>query len=700
MPAETPTTDSFPRRSARTRRFTLGRPRSLTVAEDGSRVVFLRSPAGDDPVTALWVFDAATRQERLVADPGAILGGGEEHLSVAERARRERTREQAGGIVAYGTDPLATVAAFALGGRLFVADVVAGEVRELEVPGPVDDPRPDPTGRRVAYVRDGALRMVEVATGEDHLLAHDEDPDVTWGLAEFVAAEEMGRFRGFWWSPDGAAVAAARVDNRPVPVWHIANPAEPAEAPSTVRYPAAGTENAEVSLSVLNLDGSRADVDWDRDAFPYLVRIGWQEGESLTLTVQSRDQRRMSVLEAHPQTGATRPLHEEVDPIWVEVVDGVPAWLADGHHLVTTRDVEQTRHLMVGERLVTPVGLQVDRVVHVGQDVVFTATDEPTESHVWRWSPGGGLERLTDQPGVHDAASGGDVVAISWASLERPGTTIVIRRGSERLGTLRSNAADPGVEPRPAFLRAGPKELRTAVLYPSGHQAGTKLPVLMDPYGGPHAARVLAARDAWLSSQWFADQGFAVVVADGRGTPGRGPAWDKTVHLDLATPALEDQVEALLATAEEHPDLDLSRVGIRGWSFGGYLSALAVLRRPDVFHAAVVGAPVSDWRLYDTHYTERYLGHPDEHPEAYERSSLLPDAAKLERPMLIIHGLADDNVVVAHSLRLSQALLETGRPHAFLPLLGVTHMASQEVVAENLLLLQVGFLREALGVAG
>jgi dipeptidyl-peptidase-4 len=210
---------------------------------------------------------------------------------------------------------------------------------------------------------------------------------------------------------------------------------------------------------------------------------------------------------------------------------------------------------------------------------------------------------------------------------------------------------------------------------------------------------VLASADAYLTSQWFADQGFAVVVADGRGTPGRGPQWDRAVAGDLAGPVLDDQVEALAAAGEFNPDLDLSKVAIRGWSFGGYLSALAVLRRPDVFHAAIAGAPVTDWRLYDTHYTERYLGHPDHHPGDYDRSSLFADAHKLSAPLMIIHGLADDNVVVAHTMRLSSALLAAGRPHQVLPLSGVTHMASQEEVAENLLLLQVDFLRRALDIA-
>ena len=263
--------------------------------------------------------------------------------------------------------------------------------------------------------------------------------------------------------------------------------------------------------------------------------------------------------------------------------------------------------------------------------------------------------------------------------------------------------------PRPAMLSLGPRQIRSALLFPSWHEPGSgPLPVLLDPYGGPHAQRVLAARGAYLTSQWFAEQGFAVLVADGRGTPGRGPAWDRAVAGDLAGPVLADQVDALHAAAEQFIDLDLSRVAIRGWSFGGYLSALAVLRRPDVFHAAVAGAPVTEWRLYDTHYTERYLGPPRENALAYDNCSVVRDAERLHRqdqdrgkaafrPMMLIHGLADDNVVVAHTLRLSSALLAAGYAHTVLPLSGVTHMTPQEVVAENLLLLQLDFLRQSLG---
>jgi len=358
-----------------------------------------------------------------------------------------------------------------------------------------------------------------------------------------------------------------------------------------------------------------------------------------------------------------------------------------------------TRRLTVDGAPVTPPGLEISELVAVtGGAVLVAGSEESTEVHLWRVGPGDPAERLTSEPGHHSAVAAGEVAVLTSATLDRDGTSTTVHRTGRPLVAIGSLAETPAVRPRPLLLRAGRRDLRTALLLPDGpFQA--PLPVLLDPYGGPHHRQVLAVRDRFLVAQWFADQGFAVLVADGRGTPGRGPAWERAVQRDLAGPALDDQVEALHAVAAHHPELDLHRVAIRGWSFGGYLAALAVLRRPDVFHAAVAGAPVTDWRLYDTHYAERYLGHPDRDPDAYRRSSLLADAPRTpERPLLLIHGLADDNVVAAHSLRLSGLLLAAGRPHSVLPLPGVTHMAVQEAVAENLLHLQLRFLRDALGV--
>jgi dipeptidyl-peptidase 4 len=708
---------SFPRRHARTQGFTLGRPRGFQVGADGARVAFLRSAAGDDPVNRLWVLEVATGAERLVADPTALLGGGEGDLPPEERARRERARERAGGIVAFAADLDLTVASFALAGHLFVADLRGSAgVRELPAGDAVLEPRVDPTGTRVAWVAGRALHVAPLdggrsggrelgppeGQGPGRRLVGEDDPEVSWGLAEFLAAEEMGRSRGFWWAPGGERLAVARVDLRPVRRYHLTDPANPAIEPVQLPYPAAGTGNADVGLHVVDLDGRRVEVAWDRAAYPYLASVRWDAGAPLTLLVQSRDQTATLVLAADPDSGATTELAAQHDPAWVELVAGVPAWL-DGRLVLTADDPAcDTRRLTVGGEPVTPPGLQVAEVVAVaGGAVLVAGSEEPTEVHLWRVVPGAAPERLTDGPGQHAATAAGQVVVVSRADLGHDGTATTVTAPGRPPLPVASLAQTSGLVPRPRLLRAGPRELRCALLLPGAEAdppAGP-LPVLLDPYGGPHHRQVLAARDRFLVSQWFADQGFAVLVTDGRGTPGRGPAWERAVWRDLAGPVLDDQVEALAAVAADHPELDLGRVAIRGWSFGGYLAALAVLRRPDVFHAAVAGAPVTDWRLYDTHYTERYLGHPAADPDPYRRSSLLADAAKLERPLLLIHGLADDNVVAAHTLRLSGLLLAAGRPHNVLPLSGVTHLAVQEAVAESLLHLQLAFLRDALGLS-
>ena len=268
-----------------------------------------------------------------------------------------------------------------------------------------------------------------------------------------------------------------------------------------------------------------------------------------------------------------------------------------------------------------------------------------------------------------------------------------------QIAEIQDRSESPVISLNTNFHTLGKRSLETVVLLPQNHDMATPLPVILDPYGGPHAQRVRSARGLFGVSQWFADQGFAVIVTDGRGTPGRSPAFEREVYGDLATAALEDQIDALQASAAIYDQLDLGRVGIRGWSFGGYLAALAVIRRPDIFHAGVAGAPVTDWELYDTHYTERYLGHPQSNPENYQKTNLCNEAHRLERPLLLIHGLADDNVVAAHTFQLSQALLEAGKPHEVLPLSGVTHMTPQETVAENLLRIQLRFVQKSLGIS-
>jgi dipeptidyl-peptidase 4 len=683
---------TFPEQYARTRRFTAGVPRDFTVSPDGRRVLFCRSASGDDPALSLFLKPVSNDSggadgERLVADPGVLEVDRDAVLPSAERALRERGRERGTGITGYATDSDVRIAVFSLEGRLWAAEVDSGRVRELPAVRPVVDPRPSPGGDVVAYVADGALRVIGADGTGDRALATPEKRDVAYGLAEFVAAEDMNRTRGHWWAPDGDRLAVARVDNGPVQEWYLADPADPGTPPTSIRYPMAGTTNAEVTLWILGLDGSRIAVEWDRAQYEYLLAVHWSRS-GLIIAVQNRSHTVLRILDVNLADGTTTVRREDRDPAWVQPAPGVPTVTGTGA-LVWTVEVDDTRRLFVDDLPVTPVGLQVDQVFDVdGDTVLFGASEESTEIHLWSWSPSAGLTRLTSEPGVYEGRLGGGTLVVSARTLDSDGVTVTAGDA-----VIASNAEVPVVTPRASLSSVGDREIRTAVLFPTGYVPGTaKLPVLLNPYGGPGGRRVFAAKSVYLADQWFADQGFVVVVADGRGTPGRGPGWARTVHHDKSDAALEDQIVALHAVAERHPDLDLNRVAIRGWSYGGYLAALAVLRRPDVFHVAVAGAAPTDLRLYNTYYQERYLGHPDEFPEVYERGSIIDDAPNLSRPLMLIHGLLDDNVLAAHTLRLSAALLAAGRPHTVLPVSGASHMADQP----HLLTLQLDFLNRAL----
>src|SRR5436305_4258400 len=697
----------YPELAMRTRRFALGAPRAVSVANDGSRVVFLRSTGPEDPADRLYVLDVATGTERLVADPGALLSDPGD-LPPEGRALRERLRLSAAGIGSYATDPAGTVAAFTVAGRLFRADLVSGAVAEVPTAGAVVDPRPDPTGTRIAYVSNGALRLSD----PDVLIAGEEG--ITWGLAEFIAAEEFDRYRGYWWSPDGRTLLAARVDEARVPRWTLHDPADPASPARTVAYPHAGAPNAEVTLHLLDLDGGWVDVHWDRETYPYLVSVSWTELGGPLVTVLRRLQQHGLVLAIDPRPGHTHVDADVADARWVSPVPGTPAYLGDGRVLVggeLAHDGYDARCLFADGSLPTPPGRYVHRVaarLRDGDLLIEASENEPSEQHLYRVTthPGAPVvdaKRITSGSGWYLGAGGGDTIVIGAWSFDHAGVVWSVYRDGAKVGELTNLAATPPYQPRPALERVTDRRLPTGVLYPRQHVGGRKLPVLVDVYGGPGHQEVIAARSAkWLERQWWADAGYAVVVVDNRGTPGVSPSFEKVVHRRMADVVLGDQVDALHALADKHPDLDLSRVAMRGWSFGGWLSGLAVLRRPDVYHAAVVAAPVTDWELYDTAYTERYLGLPADGSDVYAHHSLVELAGEPPlrpgdaRPMLLVHGMVDDNVVAAHTLRLSAALLRAGRPHSVIPLPGASHMAAGGI-GERLLRLELEFIRQALG---
>ena len=676
--------DTFPRQHARTQRLTLGEPRNFTVSSDGTRVVFVRSASGSDSVNQLWSLDIASGVETCLFDPRAAVAANGE-LTAEERRRRERAREGAGGVGSYACDAAATVATTVLGGQLFVADLIAGGAHSVPVETGVFDARPSPDGHSIAYTRGGGLYVASVA-GDERELVGEDDPNVTWGLAEFVAAEEMGRQRGYWWAPDAGRIVVTRVDVSQVPVWHIADPANPTMPAGEHRYPAAGATNAGVSLWVVDV-ATKQLVPVDLPPHEYLNSVAWNDA-GLIAQVQSRDQKNVTIVKIDPTTGSCTTIGTDSDDAWIELVPGVPALRPDGA-LVTCAD-RGVRRIMVDGVAATPDNLQVRGIVSIADEIVFVANDVSTPWFQGMYAVGtAGVREIATGAAVFSGAHGGGRTVVRESSLREPRASFRVIDGP----TIANHAETMLVSPNVRICEVAGCAVAIVAPNDASHE---KLPVLFDPYGGPHAQRVVATQMAFATSQWFADQGFIVVVADGRGTPGRGGAYERAVFGDLAQPVLDDQVAVLDALTSIEPRADLSRVAIRGWSFGGYLAALAVLRRPDKFHCAVAGAPVTDWALYDTHYTERYLGRPDSDAVNYARTNLVAEAAKLTRPLLLIHGLADDNVVAAHTLRLSSALLAAGCDHEVLPLSGVTHMTPQEVVAENLLLHQLAFIRRSL----
>lgn len=509
-----------------------------------------------------------------------------------------------------------------------------------------------------------------------------------------------------------------------------------------------------------------ADVDWDREAYEYVAAVSWRRGHDPLVLVQNRRQTRDQVLEVAvvadgAALGATRVLEEHANEQWIDLVHGTPAYTPDDRLVCSLNDMAtDTNRLTVDGRPFTPAGWNVRTVLAVTDEDVLAVVQRAPEiaTEVPRaWAGSGAASDAESLFGGHDARSF-DVVSMGYDGSVAPITTepgqwtasrgargmvvsgrdmrsararmrhIVTRRAvggvtdaviaantSDAANTtditaadITSTAAEPGFTPNVTFTRLGEHRLYTAIIAPSPsspYAHADKLPVLMKPYGGPGFQQVVASQSFYWEGQWWADQGFLVVTADGRGTTGRGPAWDRAIFENMKGVTLADQIEAVNALPEAVsrlnadgrrpgvPAPDLDKVCMIGWSYGGFLSALAVLDAPNVFKAACAGAPPTDWTLYDTHYTERYLGLD---PDVYYRNGIVQDAPKLERPLMLIHGFADDNVTIAHSLRLSQALMAAGRPHTFLPLTGITHMTNDETVAENLLTLQRDFLRDAL----
>ena len=698
---------------AATRSYSLGIPVKAVPTPDAKAVLYLRS-GPRDTLQRLYEYTLANGSERELAAPETILGGKTEQLSPEEKARRERQRVSVSGFTEFELSLDGRRVLVSLDGRLYVVARPGGAITALPGSGFLA-PRLSPDGTTIAAVRDHDVHLLDIANRSDRALTHGGSDTLPHGEAEFVAQEEMDRRDGFWWSPDSRSLAYEEADLSPVEIHYVADPLHPQTPPVPFRYPRAGTANARVRLGIIGAQGGPTVwARWDAQTFPYLARVVWQTGGPLTILVANRTQTEEQLLSVDPQTGATRLLWRERDEDWLELPQPkpkeLPYWLPDASGFLwaseRSGDWQLERHAASGAlaNAVTPAGFRFDALLDVdpaSASVVVEGGSDRLSRGIYRLPLNGGSPvPLADERGLNAGEFGHQhVVFANLYNLADGSQGAELRRGDGLLlAKLPSKAETPPAMPRVTTTTAGALAFDAEIVRPRDFRAGAKYPVILSVYGGPAAKLVWAAPRLAFANQCLADEGFIVATLDNRGTPGRGRAWFRAVKNNAIDIPLADQVAGLGALGAKYPEMDLSRVGVTGWSFGGYFTLMAVLRRPDVFAAGVAGAPVVDWEDYDTFYTERYIGLPQADEAGYRRSNVLTYASALSRPLLIVHGVTDDNVYFEHTMKLTLALLKAGKPYDLLLLPG-THMLADPKLRASESARVAEFFRKTLGDA-
>ncbi len=680
------------------------------VAPDGSRVTFLRGRDADRNRLDLWAFNVAAGTTTRLVNADDVLAAAKETLSDEEKARRERQRIAGQtGIVDYHWAPDSRHLLFPLGGELYWFDLDAGTnkaVRQLtHGEGAVTDPKVSPKGGFVSFVRARNVWVIELASGRATQLTRDGSDVIGNGVAEFVADEEMARHSGYWWAPDDSAIAYARIDESAVPVQKRFEIYPDRTEVVQQRYPAAGDPNVAIELFVQMIGKERAalaprravDLGSERDI--YLARVDWRDARHLTFQRQDRRQRKLDLIEVDLESDKQRTLLRETSDTWVPLSDDLN-FLDDGrivwsserssfqHAFVFGADGSHARALTSGDWSVDAI----DAVDEAKKLVYFTAArDNPRERHLYRVSlDGGEIEKLTSQPGQHfvEFADNASVYVDRWSNTTTPPQLDLHRADGTRIASLLDNRLDDAAHPYAKFRGAhrptefgtlsaadGKTNLHYSLIKPPGFEASKRYPVVVYVYGGPAAQTVLEAwpgrADHWFN-QYLAQQGYLVFSLDNRGTPRRGAKFGAALYGKQGTVEVADQLRGLDWLVAQ-PWVDAKRIGVHGWSNGGYMTLMLLGRASDRYACGAAGAPVTDWALYDTHYTERYMDLPDANVEGYAKARVLEHIDGMTSPLLLVHGMADDNVLFSNTTGLMSALQARGREFDLMTYPGAKH---------------------------
>ncbi len=671
------------------------------IAPDGSKVTFLRGKANDRNRLDLWAYDVASgRTERLV-DADDVLPPGQEVLSDEEKARRERQRIAGlSGIVDYQWSPDGRQLLFPLGGELYLYDLAengASSVRKLtDGEGFATDPKLSPKGGFVSFIRDRNLWVIDLATGKPAQLTRDGSDVIGNGVAEFVADEEMARHTGYWWAPDDSAIAFARIDESPVPVQKRYEVYPDRTEVVEQRYPAAGDDNVRVQLAVIAPKAGVAPrwIDLGSEEDIYLARVDWRDARHLTFQRQSRDQKTLELVETDLNSGRQQVLVTETSRTWVPLHDNL-RFLDDGRllwssersgfeHLYVIDGDGKSTALTRGEWPVDSV-LAVDEAA--GQVYFAAGRESPLESAVYRVPlAGGAIERLSKVAGTHSAtfARNASVYVDNWSNPTTPPQLTLFRNDGSAIADLVENDLDDADHPYAPYRDAhrpieygtltaadGETPLHYSLLKPAGFDPSRRYPVVVYVYGGPAAQTV---KQAWAPdfNQYLAQHGYVVFSLDNRGTPRRGEAFGGALYGRQGTVEVADQLKGV-EWLKSQSWVDGDHIGVYGWSNGGYMTLMLLAKASDQYACGVAGAPVTDWALYDTHYTERYMNLPAANPDGYREARVVEHIDGLASPLLLIHGMADDNVLFSNSTALMSALQKRGQPFELMTYPGAKH---------------------------